>query len=144
MSTATVTTDIHIGPFKIPSNGQNMIMNNYAERNNIIVEIIIPEPMKSETLVTTQWIHSKEKLSRIVMCSIHQLPIKKNRIDEFVSDLADVEFHFALEGISGKGEKFLLDCIHEAKMFNETEKIDSKATTWSDLFEKMQDSIDKE
>ena len=26
MTTASVTTDIHIGPFKIPSNGQNMIM----------------------------------------------------------------------------------------------------------------------
>ena len=30
MSVATVTTDIKIGPYKIPSNGQNMIMNNYA------------------------------------------------------------------------------------------------------------------
>jgi aryl-alcohol dehydrogenase-like predicted oxidoreductase len=33
MTVATVTTDINIGPFKIPSNGQNMIMNNYAQRN---------------------------------------------------------------------------------------------------------------
>ena len=45
MTTATITTDINIGPFKIPSNGQNMIMNNYAERNNLAVEIVIPEPM---------------------------------------------------------------------------------------------------
>ena len=36
MTTATITTDINIGPFKIPSNGQNMIMNNYAERNNLV------------------------------------------------------------------------------------------------------------
>ena len=43
MTIATVTTDIHIGPFKIPSNGQNMIMNNYAQRNNLKVELVIPE-----------------------------------------------------------------------------------------------------
>ena len=36
MTIATVTTDINIGPFKIPSNGQNMIMNNYAIRKNLI------------------------------------------------------------------------------------------------------------
>ena len=42
MTIATITTDINIGPFKIPSNGQNMIMNNYAERNNIVVEMAIP------------------------------------------------------------------------------------------------------
>ena len=35
MTVATVTTDINIGPFKIPANGQNMIMNNYAHRNNL-------------------------------------------------------------------------------------------------------------
>ena len=29
----------------------------------------------------------------------------------------DVEFHFALEGISGKGKHFLLSCIKEVKMF---------------------------
>ena len=43
MSTASITTDINIGPFKIPSNGQNMIMNNYAQRNNLVVEIVIPD-----------------------------------------------------------------------------------------------------
>ena len=45
MITATITTDINIGPFRIPSNGQNMIMNNYAERNNLVVELVIPEPL---------------------------------------------------------------------------------------------------
>ena len=37
MTTAIITTDINIGPFKIPSNGQNMIMNNYAQRKNLKV-----------------------------------------------------------------------------------------------------------
>ena len=33
MTIAIVNTDMNIGPFKIPGNGQNMILNNYAERN---------------------------------------------------------------------------------------------------------------
>ena len=35
MTIATVTTDINVGRFKIPANGQNMIMINYAQRNNL-------------------------------------------------------------------------------------------------------------
>jgi len=46
MSIATVTTDFNIGPFKIPSNGQSMIMNNYAQRKNLIVDLTIPEQMR--------------------------------------------------------------------------------------------------
>ena len=49
MTTATITTDINIGPFKIPSNGQNMIMNNYAQRNNLVVELVIPEPLMTKS-----------------------------------------------------------------------------------------------
>ena len=30
--------------------------------------------------------------------------------------MKEVEFHFVLENISGKGEKFLIDCIKEAKI----------------------------
>jgi len=63
MSTATITTDINIGPFKIPSNGQNMIMNNYAQRNNLTVELVIPEPMMSKSLETVQWLHKKKKIN---------------------------------------------------------------------------------
>ena len=81
MSTVTITTDINIGPFKIPSNGQNMIMNNYAQRNNLIVDVIIPEPMMSNALATVQWLHKDKKFSKVILCSIHQLPNIKNRID---------------------------------------------------------------
>ena len=52
MTVASITTDINIGPFKIPSNGQNMIMNNYASRNKLTVELVIPEPMMSNALET--------------------------------------------------------------------------------------------
>ena len=71
MTTATITTDINIGPFRIPSNGQNMIMNNYAGRNNLAVEIIIPEPMMSNALATVQWLHKERKLSKVILSSIH-------------------------------------------------------------------------
>ena len=110
MSTATITTDINIGPFKIPSNGQNMIMNNYAERNNLVVEVIIPEPLMSNALATAQWLHKEKKLTKVIMCSIHQLPTKQDRIEKLLNNMEDVEFHFALEGICGKGRNFLLEC----------------------------------
>ena len=137
MTTATITTDINIGPFKIPSNGQNMIMNNYAERNNLAVEIVIPEPMMSNALALSQWLHKERKLSKVILSSIHQLPIKQDRIEELLKNMEDVEFHFALEGISGKGRGFLLETIKEAKMFMKAQTIDSTKTTWLDLYKVM-------
>ena len=137
MTTATITTDINIGPFRIPSNGQSMIMNNYAERNNLVVELAIPEPMRSNALATVQWLHKERKLSKVILSTIHQLPIKQDRIEELLKNMEDVEFHFALEGISGKGRDFLLETIKEAKMFMKAQTIDSNKTTWSDLYEVM-------
>ena len=139
MSTATITTDINIGPFKIPGNGQNMIMNNYAERNNFIVEEIIPEPMMSNALATTQWLHKEKKLTKVILCSIHQLPTKQDRIDELLNNMEDVEFHFALESIFGTGRKFLLECMKEAKMFINAKTVDSTKTTWSELYKLKQE-----
>ena len=138
MTTASVTTDINIGPFKIPSNGQNMIMNNYAQRNNLVVELAIPEPLMSNALATVQWLHNERKLSIIILCSIHQLPVSQDRIEKLLSNMEDVEFHFALEGISGKGRNFLLECIKEAKIFMNSQTIDSTKTTWLDLYNMMQ------
>ena len=134
MNTATITTDINIGPFKIPANGQNMIMNNYAARNNLVVESIIPEPLMSNALATSQWLHNDRKLSKVILCSIHQLPIKKDRIEELLKNMEDVEFHFALEGMSGKGRGFLLETIKEAAMFMKAQTIDSTKTTWLELY----------
>ena len=139
MSTATITTDINIGPFKIPSNGQNMIMNNYAERNNLVVEAIIPEPLMSNALATAQWLHKEKKLTKVIMCSIHQLPTKQDRIDQLINNMEDVEFHFALEGICGRGRNFLLECIKEAKMFMNAKTIDSTKTTWLELYKLKQE-----
>jgi|TARA_Y100000310_G_C20603370_1_gene774222 sporadic carbohydrate cluster protein (TIGR04323 family) len=139
MNTATITTDINIGPFRIPSNGQNMIMNNYAERNNILVEVVIPEPMMSNALATTQWVHNDKKLNRVILCSIHQLPTKQDRINKLLSNMEDVEFHFALEGICGQGRNFLLERIKEAKMFMSVKTIDSTKTTWLELYKMLQE-----
>ena len=139
MTTAIINTDMNIGPFKIPGNGQNMILNNYAERNKIIVEEIIPEPFMSNALTTTQWVHKKKKLKKVILCSIHQLPQKQKRIEDLINTMDNVEFHFALESISGKGSKFLLDCIKEAKMFMNAKTIDSTKTTWLELYKMMQE-----
>ena len=141
MTTATITTDINIGPFKIPANGQNMIMNNYAERNNLVVELIIPEPLMSNALATVQWLHDDKKinLKKVILCSIHQLPVKQYRIDQLINNMEDVEFHFALEGICGEGRNFLLECIKEAKMFMNAKTIDSTKTTWSKLYKMKQE-----
>ena len=138
MSTATITTDINIGPFKIPSNGQNMIMNNYAERNNLVVELDIPEPMMSNALATAQWLHKDRKLNKVILCSIHQLPVNQDKIDKLLNNMEDVEFHFALEGICGKGSNFLLERIKEAKMFMNAKTIDSTKTTWLELYKLKQ------
>jgi sporadic carbohydrate cluster protein (TIGR04323 family) len=133
MSTASITTDINIGPFKIPSNGQNMIMNNYATRNNLVVDLLIPEPMMSNVLATTLWLHNDGKFSKVILCSIHQLPVKQEKVEELLNNMEDVEFHFALEGISGKGRDFLLNCIEEARMFMNAQTIDSSKVTYLGL-----------
>jgi sporadic carbohydrate cluster protein (TIGR04323 family) len=140
MTIAIITTDINIGPFKIPANGQNMIMNYYAQRNNLAVELAIPEPLKSNAMATTQWLHKERKLSKIILSSIHQLPIKKNELEKLIDNMENVEFHFAIEGINGKGKAFLMEAIKEAKIFMKSEKIDNIKTTWIDLYKTMQNS----
>ena len=137
MTVATITTDINIGPFKIPSNGQNMIMNNYAQRNNLTVELVIPEPMMSQALATVQWIHKERKLTKVILSSIHQLPVEGDRINELLKNMKDVEFHFALEGINGKGKTFLMKMVKEAKIFMNSQNIESTKTNWLDLHKTM-------
>ena len=106
MTIATVTTDINIGSFKIPSNGQGMIMNNYAQRENIKVDITIPEPLMSKSLSTVQWMHKRFKLSKIILCSIHQLPTKQKEINKLSNNLRDVEFHLLLKALKEKEINF--------------------------------------
>ena len=134
MTIATVTTDINIGPFIIPSNGQNMIMISYAQKNNLAVELAIPEPMRSNALATIQWLHKERKLTRVILSSIHQLPIKKKEFEELIQNMEDVEFHFALENLKGKGKNFLIETSKEAKIFMNASNIESKEKNYLDLY----------
>ena len=141
MTTASVTTDINIGPYKIPSNAQNMIMNNFAERNGLKIEVVIPEPIMSDQLGTTQWLFKDFKFKKIILCSIHQLPKDKLFQNKIINNLAEVSFNFAIEGLSGVGEKFLQSCFDEAKYFNNAKVIDSNKTNWIELYEKLKNEI---
>ncbi len=140
MTVAIINTDMNIGPFKIPGNGQNMILNFYAERNGISVEEIIPEPFKSPDLATTLWTHKRKKLTKVILCSIHQLPQEKKRVNKLLDKMKNVEFHFVLEGISGKGKSFLNECISEAKIFKNAKVLDSSNTSWTKLYDLLKKS----
>ena len=135
MTIATVTTDINMGPFIIPSNGQNMIMNNYVQRNNLKVELVIPEPIMSNKLATVEWLNKEFNFTKIILCSIYQLPNEKNVSEVFLESMKNVEFHFAIEGIKGIGKDFLQGCIQEAKKFLNADKIDSTKTHWIELYD---------
>lgn len=142
MTVATVTTDINIGPFKIPSNGQNMIMNNYASRNGISIEIVIPEPMKSNFLATTQWLSKDMNIKKIILCSIHQLPKSENEFLELKKKLKNIEFHFALEGISGRGDDFLDKCKKEVEYFDKAKLLPDNYS-WSDLYNQIKKNYEQ-
>jgi len=53
--------------------------------------------------------------------------------------MEEVEFHFALEGIFGKGKIFLLNCTKEAKVFMEAKVIDSTQTSWLEMYKLTQE-----
>jgi hypothetical protein len=140
MSTALVSTDASFGPWCIPSRGQNMIMNFYAVNKKIDVDTIIPEPLFSRTLSTTRWVKKNKHLTRIILSSIHQIPTDKAYLNEFINDLKDVEIHFSLEDISGKGEEFLRDIIEEVKIFEKTPSVDYQLVkNYQDLVDIMQE-----
>ena len=70
----------------------------------------------------------------MILCSIHQLPQERKRLKDLLNYMSGVEFHFALENISGSGKKFLKSCVMEAKIFKNAEIIDSSKTSWSQLY----------
>ena len=140
MVTAIVTTDSVFGPWVIPSRGQNMIMNHYAHSHGIKVDAVIPEPLFSNQLLTTRWSKKNKNLSDIILCSIHQLPQDEFIIGDFLDDMQDVKIHFVLENLSGIGRGFLLDKIHEAAIFQQSEVINYKeANSYKALFQIMRD-----
>tara|TARA_X000000950_G_C13860106_1_gene638347 strand:- start:1472 stop:1897 length:426 start_codon:yes stop_codon:yes gene_type:complete len=135
MTIASVTTDINIGPYKIPSNAQNMIMNNYALRAKLQVELVIPEPIMSDELATTQWLNAEFKFSHLILCSYHQLPVDKNHFDKILKNLSNATFHFVIEGLNGKGTNFMKKCYQESVYFKGAKTIESKKTNWIELYD---------
>ncbi len=135
MTIASITTDINIGPYKIPSNAQNMIMNNYAQRNNLSVEIVIPEPIMSNQLATTIWLNKEFNFSQIIMSSFHQLPQENKYFVKILNNFENTIFHFAIEGLSGKGLEFLKKSQLESNFFKKATIIDSTKTNWLNLFD---------
>jgi hypothetical protein len=133
MTIASVTTDIQIGPFKIPSNAQNMIMNFYAGRNAIPIEIVIPEPLLSNKLATTIWLHEEFKFTKLLLCSVHQLPKIESDFNFLVEAMSSVEFHFAIEGLRGSGREFLNSVNLEVKTFDKCDLIDASNLGWLGL-----------
>ena len=135
MTIASITTDINIGPYKIPSNAQNMIMNNYAQRNKLSVEIVIPEPIMSNQLATTIWLNKEFNFSQIIMSSFHQLPQENKYFVKILNNFENTIFHFAIEGLSGKGLEFLKKSQLESNFFKKATIIDSTKTNWLNLFD---------
>ena len=132
MTIASVTTDINFGPYKIPSNAQNMIMNNFAQRNNLSVEVVIPEPIMSNQLATTMWLHEEFNFKQIILSSIYQLPKNKN-LEKLINKMNDVQFNFAIEGLRGKGNEFINCVSEEALIFEQSTIIETVNTTWTQL-----------
>jgi hypothetical protein len=62
------------------------------------------------------------------------ITFQKKWIEIFVDNMKDVEFHFALEGIKGKGKRFLQNCFKELKIFKQTNLIKEKNNSWSRLY----------
>ena len=66
--------------------------------------------IKARSIITANF-------TTLIFCSIHQLP-RIDQINEIKFDgLIDLEIHFALEGIYGTGEQFLINCIKESEKF---------------------------
>ena len=67
------------------------------------------------------------------MTSIHQLPTKKNELEDLIKNMKDVEFHFALENLKGQGKDFLKETAKEAQIFMNASSIDNKEKSYLDL-----------
>ena len=142
MNTAIVITDPIFGPWVIPARGQTMITNNYAKSLGLEVDLTIPEPLFSNSLSTTRCSKKNKRLIRVILTSIHQLPQERNIVERFLDDLAEVEFHFCLEAISGQGRGFLHQNIKEAGVFQESPAIQyDKFSSYKELFELMRNQF---
>jgi len=142
MTTALVTTDPCIGPWVIPSRGQNLIIHAYASAKNIKIDTVIPEPLFSRELSTTRWVLKNKGLSRILLCSYHQLNPEKR--SQLIEELEPLEIHFVLEELTGKGTDFLTKVFNEIEIFQNTNSIPiEKLTSYQEMQNTLQMAGDR-
>ena len=137
MTIASITTDINFGPYIIPSNAQNMIMNFFAIRNNLSIELVIPEPIFSFQFATTLWLHKQYNFTELLLCSIHQLPRDINHIKNLVISMPNVKFHFALEGESGIINEKINYWSEQVEVFDACASLNGKDIGWMGLYNIM-------
>ena len=141
MTIASITTDINFGPYIIPSNAQNMIMNFYAIRNKLSIELVIPEPIFSYQYATTLWLHKQYNFTELLLCSIHQLPREINHMKDLVTSIPNVKLHFVLEGESGiLNEKFNY-WSEQVEVFDACDTLNGKDIGWLGMYNFMAQKI---
>ena len=133
MTVVSVTTDHNIGPYFIPSNAQNMIMNEFARRNDLKIEVVVPEPIGSRNMATTMWLSRDFDFTQVVLCSIYQIPPVEDDLRELLRNLPNAEFFFAIEGLIGTGLPFLRECLNEIDALEKSTRLKSVGVPWSTL-----------
>jgi hypothetical protein len=138
MSAVIITGDVKFGPWVIPYRAQNAVSNAYATTNGIIVDTFIPEPIFSNLFDTTLWLRRNWDFKAVIICSILQLPNRDKDIARFIDQMADIEIHFAMEGLSGKGKPFLESIFKEASLFLSAGSIEaSSVESYGDLHKQL-------
>ena len=138
MTIASITTDIKFGPYIIPSNGQNMILNFYSNRKKLKIDLVIPEPIFSFKYETTRWLMNQFNITDVILCSFHQLPLNDEDINNLIDEMGDVNFHFAIEGVSGNLSRNINDWRFELNTFNKMHHLDGQKIGWSGLYDLME------
>ena len=142
MSTAVISGDPSIGPWIIPQRFQNVLTNAYARENGLTVDTVIPEPIFSDALLTTQFISWHWSLERVLLCSILQLPQKPDDMERLIDSLEKVEFHFILENLVGTGREFLSGAFEEAQAFHKTGSLkDAGLKSYDDMYRMMREAL---
>lgn len=134
MIIASITTDIKFGPYIIPSNAQNMLMNYYAGNKRLSVSFVIPEPLYSFEYATTIWLYEQINFDEIILCSIHQLPKQSDKYERFFDKFSDVTVNFVIENIRGVATDIRSWVTEEIRTFESATVIDDRQFNWSDLY----------
>ncbi len=141
MSTAVISGDPTFGPWVVPHRLQNVFTNAYAREQGLTVDTVIPEPIFSDALLTTQWISKHWSLDRILLCSFLQLPHKPEDMERLIDNLENVEFHFILENLVGTGRNFLGQAFRNAQAFRNTSSLKhAEIECYDDLYRMMREA----